>query len=93
METADGVEALTVYREHRDEISLVLLDMTMPRMDGDETFNELRILDPDVRVILASGYNEEDATNRFVDKGLAGFIQKPFTLNVLRTKVREILGP
>ncbi len=89
---ADGVEALSIYRERRHEIRIVLLDMTMPRMDGEETFRELRALDPDVRVILTSGYNEQDATSRFVGAGLAGFIQKPFTLDDLRTRLREALA-
>ena len=87
----DGYDALAVYREHRDEIVMVLLDMTMPRMDGEETFRELRTLDPKVRVVLSSGYNEQDAMNRFVGKGLAAFIQKPFTLRDLRALVRRIL--
>ena len=91
MEAEDGVEALKVYREHGEGISLVLLDMTMPRLDGDETFRELQFLDPGVQVILTSGYNEQDATARFVGRGLAGFIQKPFTMAALETKVREAL--
>jgi two-component system cell cycle sensor histidine kinase/response regulator CckA len=88
---ADGAEALDAFRKHRGEIRLVLLDMTMPRMDGEETFRELRRLAPDVRVILASGYNEMDATSRFVGRGLAGFIQKPFTMAELEAKIRESL--
>jgi two-component system, cell cycle sensor histidine kinase and response regulator CckA len=89
----DGAEALGVFRRCREEIRLVLLDMTMPLMDGQETFRELRSLAPDVRVLLASGYNEQDATSHFVgvDKGLAGFIQKPFALVDLEAKIREIL--
>ena len=89
----DGVEALDVYREHHEKIVAVLLDMTMPRMDGEETFRELRTIDPDVHVILTSGYNEQDATSHFVGKGLAGFIQKPFTLRGLEAKLRETLRP
>jgi two-component system, cell cycle sensor histidine kinase and response regulator CckA len=69
----------------------VLLDMTMPRMDGAETFRELRRLAADVRVILVSGYNEVDATSHFVGRGPDGFIQKPFTLVELEAKIREIL--
>jgi len=92
MEAKDGVEALEVYRENREEISMVLLDMTMPRLNGDETFRELQSLDPDVQVMLASGYNEQDATTRFVGRGLVGFIQKPFTLADFTTKIREALA-
>ncbi|MFC1572559.1 PAS domain S-box protein [Candidatus Eisenbacteria bacterium] len=87
---ADGQEALTVFREHADEIVGVLLDLTMPRMDGAEAFREIRRLRPGVRVILCSGYNEQDATQRFAGKGLAGFIQKPFDVAALRKKLMEV---
>ncbi len=89
---ADGHQALDVYRQ-RPGIDLVLLDMTMPRMDGEETFRELRRVDPGVRVILTSGYNEQDATERFAGKGLAGFIQKPYRPQDLLEKVRAALQP
>ncbi len=87
---AHGVEALQVYRT-TPGIALVILDMTMPHMDGEECFRELRHLDPTVRVLLTSGYNEQDATDRFVGKGLAGFIQKPYRPADLLSKVEEVL--
>ncbi len=90
---ADGVEALEVFGEHRERIALVVLDMTMPRMDGEEAFRELRRLDPRVRVILTSGYDEQETTNRFVGERLAGFLQKPFTLQDLERKLRAVLRP
>jgi two-component system, cell cycle sensor histidine kinase and response regulator CckA len=89
---ADGTEALDMFRKHGEQIRLVLLDMTMPRMDGEETFRELRRVAPSVRVILASGYNEMEATSRFVGRGLAGFIQKPFTMAELESRIRESLA-
>ncbi len=89
---ADGTEALEQFAQHREQIRVVLLDMTMPRMGGEETFRELRRLAPDLRVILSSGYNEMDATSNFVGKGLAGFIQKPFTLDELEARLRESLA-
>jgi len=91
MTAADGREAVAIYREKRAEIDFVLLDMTMPHMDGEATFRELRRLNPGVRVLLCSGYNEQDATNRFAGKGLAGFIQKPFRYDQLLKKVRDML--
>lgn len=80
-----------MFRERPMEITLVLLDMTMPRMSGEEAFREMRRIRPDVRVVLTSGYNEQEATTRFTGKGLAGFIQKPFTHASLLAKVREAL--
>ena len=87
----DGREALKVFREHTDEIVCVLLDLTMPHMDGEETFRAMRRLHPGVTVILCSGYNEQDATQRFAGKGLAGFIQKPYNMAALREKLTEVL--
>ncbi len=87
----DGVEALEIYRKRTDDITLVLLDLAMPRMGGEETFSELRRVNEDVKVILSSGYNEQDSTSKFAGKGLAGFIQKPYRLDSLRQKIREVL--
>jgi two-component system cell cycle sensor histidine kinase/response regulator CckA len=90
---ADGYEALEVYRAHMAETPLVLLDLTMPRMDGEETFRELRALDPSVRVVMSSGYSEQDVTSRFAGKGLVGFVQKPYTLAELAERLRAALTP
>ena len=88
---ADGVEALQIYRERTDDIALVLLDLAMPRMGGEETFTEIRRVKEDVKVILSSGYNEQDTTRNFAGKGLAGFIQKPYRLDALRDMIRAVL--
>ena len=90
VDARDGEEALRAYREE-PAIACVLLDMTMPRMDGEECFRELRRMDPGVRVVLMSGYNEQDATERFVGKGLAAFIQKPFRHNELATLIHRTI--
>jgi len=82
---------VALYRRHAGQIDLVLLDMTMPQMGGEEAFGELRRIRSDVRVILSSGYSKQDATNRFAGKGLAGFIQKPYRSAKLLAKVREAL--
>jgi len=89
----DGVEALEIFRERHEDIVIVLLDMTMPRMNGEETFRALRAIDPSVKVVLSSGYNEQDATSRFVGKGLTGFIRKPFTLNDFDFMLARTLRP
>ena len=73
-------EALDVFRRQGDSIDLVLLDLTMPVMNGEDAFRELRLLDPKVKVILTSGFSKSESASRFVGRGLAGFIQKPFKI-------------
>ncbi len=87
----DGREGLKIFQQRRGEIDMVLLDMTMPHMNGEETFKALRDREPKVKVLLSSGYNEMDATNRFAGKGLAGFIQKPYQLEELIRMTRAII--
>jgi CheY-like chemotaxis protein len=89
----DGREAVQIFRQHRDDIRCVILDLTMPHMDGEETFRELHAAGPDIPVILSSGYNEQDVVHRFAGKGLAGFIQKPYQSASLVEKLRDVLGP
>jgi two-component system, cell cycle sensor histidine kinase and response regulator CckA len=87
----DGVSALEAYRDQRGLINLVLLDLTMPVMNGEETLRHLQLVNPNVKVLLSSGYNEVEAVQRFAGKGLAGFIQKPYTAAGLAEKVRDAL--
>ena len=88
---ADGEEALRLFERHAADISCVLLDLTMPRMDGLSAFRQMRRLRPDVKVILCSGYGEQEATQRFTSEGLAGFIQKPYILRDLREMIQQTL--
>jgi PAS domain S-box-containing protein len=88
---ADGREALQLFVERPGEFRAVLMDLTMPNMNGVETFRELRRVDPKVRVVLTSGYNEQDAVHDFTGKGLAAFVQKPFQLEDLRQAIRKAL--
>jgi PAS domain S-box-containing protein len=92
MTAEDGREGVEKYRANHAEITLVLMDLTMPHLDGEAAFRELRQINPAVRVILMSGFNEQDAINRFTGKGLAGFLQKPFKAAPLRKKLKEVLG-
>ena len=92
LQARDGCEGLEKFIAHAGEIRAVLLDLTMPNLDGEGTFRELRLLRPEVRVLLMSGFNEQEAINRFTGKGIAGFLQKPFKLESLREKMREILA-
>ena len=88
----DGREGVEVFRSHPGAITAVVLDMTMPRMNGEEAFREMRRCDEGVPVILSSGFNEQDAVNRFTGKGLAGFIQKPYRMQSLAEKLRAALA-
>jgi len=90
--TADGgEEALRIFREQGERINMVLLDYSMPGMDGIALFRALRIIRPDLPVLLASGYSEEEVAERFKGLGLNGFIQKPFNLKRLGDEVRRVL--
>jgi two-component system, cell cycle sensor histidine kinase and response regulator CckA len=93
LEAANGRQGAELFERHAREVRVVLLDMTMPEMGGEETFRELRRIREDVAVILTSGYNEIEATRRFISKGLAGFLQKPFTPDELALKLAAALGP
>jgi two-component system, cell cycle sensor histidine kinase and response regulator CckA len=87
----DGRECVEVFRAHIGQVDCVILDLTMPVMNGDEAFEELRKLKKDVRVILTSGYNEVDVTQRFDGKGLAGYIQKPYGMAALVKILDDVL--
>ena len=88
----DGREAVEVFEAQPDDIHLVLLDLTMPVMDGEEAFRAIRAIRPDVPVVLTSGYNRQDTTARFAGKGLAGFLQKPWTALTLQEVVARTLN-
>ncbi len=88
---ADGREAIEVYREHAAEIVCVLLDLTMPDLDGEQAFRGMRAIRPDVKAIITSGYNEQEARQRFAGESLAGFLQKPYHLETLQEALRGAL--
>ncbi len=89
---ADGAEAVEAFRRDGAAIDAVLLDMTMPRMGGEEAYREIRRLHPDVKIILSSGFSEQDAVRRFSAEGLAGFLQKPFKPRQLVAKMRGLFA-
>ncbi|MBR9982670.1 MAG: response regulator, partial [Desulfatitalea sp.] len=90
--TAEGGEAaLEVVRKHRAGIDLVILDMIMPDMGGGETFDHLRRIDPEIKVLLASGYSINGEASEILARGCNGFLQKPFNLTVLSREVRRVL--
>jgi PAS domain S-box-containing protein len=87
----DGVTGLRLFREHQHELRLVLLDLAMPDMSGEEVFHQLIAIDTRIPVVLISGYSESDIIERFVNKRLAGFVQKPCTADVLLQHVQAHL--
>ncbi len=87
-----GSEAIDLYRKKGSHIDLVIMDMIMPRMGGGELFDALKDINPDVRILLSSGYSIDGKAREIMNKGCNGFIQKPFKLDDLSQKIREILN-
>ncbi len=88
----NGEDALRVYADLGDELACVLLDLTMPRMGGEEVFREIRRRNPEAKIVLCSGYSEHEATQRFIGMGLAGFLHKPYGMEDLKAVLRATLG-
>ena len=86
-----GQEAIAVYMEKRNVIDLIILDMIMPGISGSKTFDRLREINPGVKVLLSSGYSLYGEAKHIMDRGCNGFLQKPFQIEKLSQKVREML--
>jgi PAS domain S-box-containing protein len=86
-----GKEALKIYQNKKDSIDMVILDMIMPGMGGGETYDNLKQINPDIKVLLSSGYSISGQAAEILERGCDGFIQKPFKLRQLSVKIREIL--
>jgi two-component system, cell cycle sensor histidine kinase and response regulator CckA len=91
LEACDGAEGVATYEQHREAIQLVILDMAMPVMAGASCFRALRERDPEVRVLLASGYALEDDARRCLSEGALGFIDKPYTVEVFTAAVNRAI--
>ncbi len=87
-----GQAAIATYTQSHRKIDLVILDMIMPKMSGSTTFNQLKILDPNVKVLISSGYSINGQASELIKRGSRGFIQKPFNMLDLSKKLREVLG-
>ncbi|MBW1783173.1 MAG: response regulator, partial [Deltaproteobacteria bacterium] len=87
----NGKEAIEIYEEKKERIDIVVLDMIMPDMSGGDTFDRMKEIDPDVKVLLSSGYSINDHAKGILDRGCHGFVQKPFKLHELSQKLRKIL--
>ena len=91
MPVRSGIEAVKLFTEKKDEIHLIILDMVMPEMNGSETFDLLKKIQPDLKVLLCSGYSLSEEASRILNNGHNGFIQKPFDINRVSSKIRELL--
>jgi two-component system cell cycle sensor histidine kinase/response regulator CckA len=87
-----GKEAIDVYKENHNRIDMVILDMILPDMDGGDTYDRLKEINPGIKVLLASGYDIDYHGRDIMERGCNGFIQKPFNMNELLEKIREILA-
>jgi CheY-like chemotaxis protein len=88
---ANGVEALEIYRKHKDRIDVIILDMVMPKMNGSETFDRIKEINPGAKVLLSSGYSITSQATEILSRGCDGFIQKPFNLQGLSQNIRLVL--
>jgi DNA-binding response OmpR family regulator len=89
---ADGQEAVDIYRDHKREINVVLLDLGLPKLSGWEVFKNLKQQNPDVCVIVASGYLDPDVKSRMYDAGVQHFIEKPYKLNELVATLHGVIN-
>jgi signal transduction histidine kinase len=87
----DGAAALSTYRDHQKEIDLVVADMVMPRMSGPELFSRIKEINPDVRVVVSSGYSHDQEGQRMLRHGCLGYLQKPYNIESLNHLVRSVL--
>lgn len=87
-----GKQALDLFREHMQDIDLVILDMIMPGMSGSQTFDELKKLKPDIKVILSSGYSLDGEASQIIQRGCSAFIQKPYTMDKLSQQLHAVLN-
>ena len=87
----NGQTAVDLFRNLQDQVDLVILDMIMPGMSGEQTYEKLKEIDPNVRVMLSSGYSMSGQAERIIGKGCRDFLQKPFNLAELSRKVRAAL--
>ena len=91
LEAKGGREAVDIYKANKDKIALVILDMIMPDVGGGNAYDRMKEINPDIKVLLSSGYSINGQASEILERGCDGFIQKPFTIRDLSTTIREIL--
>jgi len=88
----NGQEAVDVCKKNPNDVGLVLLDMIMPGMEAGETYDQLKALNPAIKVLLSSGYSLDQNASAIIERGCNGFIQKPFNMKILQEKISEIMN-
>ena len=86
-----GEEAVALYKANPQEIDIVILDMIMPGLGGEQAFDCLKAINPDIRIIMATGYTTDGKESQLAARGCKGFLNKPYRLQVLSQKVREVI--
>jgi CheY-like chemotaxis protein len=92
IEAGNGKEAIQLFGEWRDKIDIVILDMIMPDIGGGEVYDRIKEIDPQVKVLLSSGYSIDGQATDILKRGCNSFIQKPFNMTTLSKKIREVLN-
>jgi len=87
----DGEKAITIFQQHRQEIAVVILDMIMPKMAAGDILSKLREIDPNVRILLSTGYSKDGKAQELLHQGIQGFVQKPYRISDLLTQVRKTI--
>jgi CheY-like chemotaxis protein len=88
----NGREAIEIFKQNNDRVAIVILDLIMPGMGGGEVYERLKEIDSNVKVLLSSGYSIDGQAAEILNRGCDGFIQKPFKLNELSYKLRELIS-
>jgi two-component system cell cycle sensor histidine kinase/response regulator CckA len=91
IETGGGKEAIEIYKNNKDHVDLVILDMIMPEIGGGEAYDKMKEINPEVKVLLSSGYSIDGKASDILKRGCNGFIQKPFSMKELSEKITEII--
>jgi len=91
LEAKGGREAVEIYKANKDKIDMVILDMIMPGVGGGEAYDRMKEINPNIKVLLSSGYSIDGQATEILERGCDGFIQKPFNMKELSRSIREIL--
>ncbi len=87
-----GEEAIEIYSKNRNIIALIILDMVMPGMNGSETYYRLKEINPQIKILLSSGYSIDGAAHEILEGSSDGFIQKPFNVKILSSKIQQLIN-